>query len=187
MRFQLLRRGDCRRPPTSCSCSVGAAVLLTASRLYQTIPLVVCTLPRMSDLGKAAQLLHDGSSTNSHLLISQQIPPPNFRGWKSRSAAMDEEQILGPATRNDDITAPVSVHCRKQCRLSGSRCSRLGGVVAFFSHPALVALTVAFFMPVGVAFFAGKRKPRRTRGSKQPLGPRCLCGGRTARRLFCQP
>src|SRR5215471_15198768 len=30
-----------------------------------------------------------------------------------------------------------------------------GGVVAFFSHPALVALTVAFFILVGVAFFAG--------------------------------
>jgi hypothetical protein len=30
-----------------------------------------------------------------------------------------------------------------------------GGVVAFFSHPALVALTVAFFILVGVAFLAG--------------------------------
>jgi len=30
-----------------------------------------------------------------------------------------------------------------------------GGVVAFFSHPALVALTVVFFILVGVAFFAG--------------------------------
>jgi len=30
-----------------------------------------------------------------------------------------------------------------------------GGVVAFFSHPALVALTVAFFVLVTVAFFAG--------------------------------
>jgi hypothetical protein len=30
-----------------------------------------------------------------------------------------------------------------------------GGVVAFFSHAALVALTAAFFVLVGVTFFAG--------------------------------
>jgi protein-S-isoprenylcysteine O-methyltransferase Ste14 len=30
-----------------------------------------------------------------------------------------------------------------------------GGLVAFFSHPALSAVTVAFFVLVGVAFFAG--------------------------------
>ena len=38
-----------------------------------------------------------------------------------------------------------------------------GGVVAFFSHPALVALTVAFFILVGVAFFAGGNVSSGTR------------------------
>ena len=51
-----------------------------------------------------------------------------------------------------------------------------GGVVAFFSHPALVALTVALFMLVGVAFFArGNVSPECARieatvGSSLPLG-----------------
>src|SRR5215471_14394207 len=55
----------------------------------------------------------------------------------------------------------------------------LGGVVAFFSHPALVALTVAFFVMVTVAFFAGGNVSpgvREDRGNRWVLGVFVIIG-----------
>src|SRR5438552_18207001 len=48
-----------------------------------------------------------------------------------------------------------------------------GGFAAFFSHPALIALTVVLFLLSALApFSAGKSQPWRARGSRQPLGAR---------------
>lgn len=59
-----------------------------------------------------------------------------------------------------------------------------GGLAAFFSHPALIALANRVLRAVRRgALRRGECQSRSARGSGQPLGPRSLRGDRAARRL----
>src|SRR5712671_1134420 len=60
-----------------------------------------------------------------------------------------------------------------------------GGFAAFFSHPALIALAIVLFALSGVALLSGRNlKPRRARGSCQPLRHRSFRSDRAVGRLF---
>ena len=59
-----------------------------------------------------------------------------------------------------------------------------GGFAAFFSHPALVALTVTLFTLAGAfAVCWGKSEPGSARRSQQPVGARSAWTDRTIERL----
>jgi hypothetical protein len=124
-------------------------------------------LPRLSVLGNVAQLFHHGSDANGRFVkfLNRYRAGSSLAGGEKPLRGLRDEEPIG-AEKPVMMTLPLrfllivvgSVACLALAVLGWGR------VAAFFSHPALVALTVEFFVLVGVAFFAGGNVSPGVRG-----------------------